>query len=161
MPIASDSLRLGPIIGYNITALGYQSLQISFSWSKGRFNIKMTCYVKATIVIAISVAKSKQKILHNMVDIACYMHLVALLLQWFRMFHVQCELIHLEWMRYLFSHFFLNIKKIICTRTYIPHSLWSWYVYILVHMYQKGNALCTVSRCCCRHVSPKSNKINT
>lgn len=71
MPIASDSLRLGPIIGYNITALGYQSLQISFSWSKGRFNIKMTCYVKATIVIAISVAKSKQKILHNMVNIAC------------------------------------------------------------------------------------------
>lgn len=73
MPIASDSLRLGPIIGYNITALGYQSLQISFSWSKGRFNIKMTCYVKATIVIAISVAKSKQKILHNMVNIACTM----------------------------------------------------------------------------------------
>lgn len=71
MPIASDSLRLGPIIGYNITALGYQSLQISFSWSKGRFNIKMTCYVKAMIVIAISVAKSKQKILHNMVNIAC------------------------------------------------------------------------------------------
>ena len=73
MPIASDSLRLGPIIGYNITALGYQSLQISFSWSKGRFNIKMTCYVKAAIVIAISVAKSKQKILHNMVNIACTM----------------------------------------------------------------------------------------
>lgn len=73
MPIASDSLRLCPIIGYNITALGYQSLQISFSWSKGRFNIKMTCYVKAMIVIAISVAKSKQKILHNMVDIACTM----------------------------------------------------------------------------------------
>ena len=73
MTIASDSLRLGPIIGYNITALGYQSLQISFSWSKGRFNIKMTCYVKATIVIAISVAKSKEKILHNMVDIACTM----------------------------------------------------------------------------------------
>ena len=73
MTIAADFLRLGPIIGYNITALGYQSLQISFSWSKGRFNIKMTCYVKATIVIAISVAKSKQKILHNMVNIACTM----------------------------------------------------------------------------------------